>query len=411
MTEAPKPETRNPEPGSTPDARLIVFSDDWGRHPSSCQHLVGHLLDHLQVTWVNTIGMRRPTLAWSDIKRGAQKLAAMGTSRSTAEGHDLPANLTIVEPAMYPGFRRPWQRKINARRMIKSVHNSIGVRGLSKKTQPRVLVTTLPIAADLHDRLDIDRWVYYCVDDFSVWPGLDGDVMLEMEEELLRHCDATIAVSETIRVRLSELGASPVTLTHGIDLGHWEDAGAPSAKPQAAGDWWPKGDGPIVLFWGLIDARLDADWCLALADRLAEPGVDGWLVLAGPAQSPDERVTGHARVMTPGPVDYSDLPILAAEAHVLVMPYADLPVTQAMQPLKFKEYLATGRPAVVRALPSTREWADAVDVVDNPGTFIDTVLKRAGGGIPESQTQARRRLTDETWKSKAQQFEQVLFGM
>ena len=34
------------------------------------------------------------------------------------------------------------------------------------------------------------------------------------------------------------------------------------------------------------------------------------------------------------------------------MPYADLPVTRAMQPLKLKEYLVTDRPVVVADLPA-----------------------------------------------------------
>ena len=41
-------------------APLIVFSDDWGRHPSSCQHLVQQLSTRRQVTWINTIGLRPP---------------------------------------------------------------------------------------------------------------------------------------------------------------------------------------------------------------------------------------------------------------------------------------------------------------------------------------------------------------
>ena len=32
---------------------LLVFADDWGRHPSSCQHLIQELLPQYQVTWVN----------------------------------------------------------------------------------------------------------------------------------------------------------------------------------------------------------------------------------------------------------------------------------------------------------------------------------------------------------------------
>ena len=41
---------------------FIVFSDDWGRHPSSCQHLFRRLLPRYRTFWVNTIGMRRPRL-------------------------------------------------------------------------------------------------------------------------------------------------------------------------------------------------------------------------------------------------------------------------------------------------------------------------------------------------------------
>ena len=32
-------------------ARLVVFSDDWGRHPSSAQHLIRQLLPRYQVDW------------------------------------------------------------------------------------------------------------------------------------------------------------------------------------------------------------------------------------------------------------------------------------------------------------------------------------------------------------------------
>ena len=43
-------------------APLLVFADDWGRHPSSCQHLISRLLDRHRVAWVNTVGMRPPRL-------------------------------------------------------------------------------------------------------------------------------------------------------------------------------------------------------------------------------------------------------------------------------------------------------------------------------------------------------------
>jgi hypothetical protein len=99
------------------------------------------------------------------------------------------------------------------------------------------------------------------------------------------------------------------------------------------------------------------------------------------------------------------LPRFGSEAAVLIMPYADLPVTRAMQPLKLKEYLATGRPVVARDLPSLREWADAVDLVSSPEEFVRATLERADGVLPDQQRTARARLSSEDWDAKAEQLE------
>ena len=48
---------------------FVVFADDWGRHPSSCQHLFRRIVPHAQVLWVNTIGLRVPRLNVHDIAR------------------------------------------------------------------------------------------------------------------------------------------------------------------------------------------------------------------------------------------------------------------------------------------------------------------------------------------------------
>jgi glycosyltransferase involved in cell wall biosynthesis len=160
---------------------------------------------------------------------------------------------------------------------------------------------------------------------------------------------------------------------------------------------------PILLFWGLVDQRLDPAWCRALA------GV-GTLVLVGPMQAPPEGLEGDPRIVFAGPVPYEDLPALAAAADVLVMPYADAPVTRAMQPLKFKEYLATGKPVVVRKLPATEPWSDAADVVATPAEMTERLQARLKEGVPVTQIEARRRLVDETWDHKAAEFERVING-
>jgi hypothetical protein len=81
-----------------------------------------------------------------------------------------------------------------------------------------------------------------------------------------------------------------------------------------------------------------------------------------------------------------------------------------MQPLKLKEYLATGKPVVARGLPSTRPWADACDVAETADEFAAKVLERLKTGLPESQRLARHRLNSEGWAEKARTFEAWVDG-
>jgi glycosyltransferase involved in cell wall biosynthesis len=110
-------------------------------------------------------------------------------------------------------------------------------------------------------------------------------------------------------------------------------------------------------------------------------------------------------------VPYEDLPAVGAAAAVLIAPYRDNPLTQAMQPLKFLEYLATGKPVVARRLPALQTWADAADLADTPEQFARLVLERLRTGVPPSQQAARRRrLGAETWEAKAELFARWLFA-
>jgi hypothetical protein len=398
--------------------RLVVFSDDWGRHPSSCQHLIRRLLPRYPTIWVNTIGTRRPGLSAGDLRKIGAKLRQWFSP--PAQDHaDLPGNLTVLSPRMWPGFGRPWQRKLNRRMIANAVNAQLGPRQAGER---RVAITTLPITADLVGALAVDRWTYYCVDDFAVWPGMDGPLMQSMERELAAKVDAAVAAAPVLAERLSAMGRPASVLTHGIDLEHWgfaqsspPSSGTPANHPkQPLPAWWSWLNRPIFLFWGLIDRRLDVTWCKALMEGQADNDCAsrgrGTLLLVGPEQDSDPALQQIPGLVMPGPVDYDLLPGLAVEADVLVMPYADLPVTQAMQPLKFKEYLATGKPVVVRDLPATQCWSDAADVVDSAANFVAVSRQRADSGTPAGQVAARARLADESWERKAAVFEETILG-
>ncbi|MGL6075671.1 MAG: glycosyltransferase [Fimbriiglobus sp.] len=378
----------------------LVFADDWGRHPSSCQHLIRTFLPNRDITWVNTIGTRPPRLDRRTAERVVGKLKSW--VRPQPKSPDSPTAMEglapkIVAPKMWPSFASSLSRGLNKKLLLRGLMPVV-----EAMPAPPIVISTLPIVADLIGVLPASRWVYYCVDDFSVWPGYDGKTMGKMEAEFLPKVNEVIAVSPTLIEKLKGLGKSPHLLTHGVDLPFWERARSPADPPE-----FSRIQGPIVLFWGVIDRRMDT----AFVRALSQAWPDGTIVLVGPKEDPDPELQALPRVVVLPPVSMDRLPDLASRATVLMMPYIDAPVTQAMQPLKLKEYLATGKPCVVRRLGTTEAWADALDLAATPREFAEQVKQRVTEPtIPDSQAKARERLQSESWRAKAEQFEKWVTG-
>ena len=231
---------------------------------------------------------------------------------------------------------------------------------------------------------------------------------------MIQRADSLVAVSETLQGMIAQEGRSASLLRHGVDVDFWTSSrmGFQTRHDENCADLDVSGspsclaNGPTVVFWGVIDRRIDT----ASLVRLSQDFDNGRIVLIGPQQDPDPAILAVSNIKILPAQPLNALPAIAQQADVLIMPYADLPVTRAMQPLKLKEYLATGKPVVVNRLPSTEAWCDCLDVAESPQQFSRLVRERINRGIPASQVSARTRLQHESWKSKAEQLEQILKG-
>ena len=381
------------DPATEPAPGLLVFADDWGRHPSSCQYLIRHLLPRHPVIWVNTIGTRRPSLDLATLRRGGEKLRHWLRPTRQPSG---PSNLRVLNPWMWPMFSSRFDRWLNQSLLVRQLRPV-----LQSHAAAFTAVTTLPIMSGLIGRLPVKRWVYYCVDDFSTWPGLDQGAMRDMESDLAAKADVLIAASETLRDKLRQTGREVQLLTHGVEPEFWQLNGQPVIVPELE-----KLSRPLITFWGLVDRRMDASFVRRLAGDLEQ----GTIALVGPEGDADPDLLKLPRVVRIPALALEQLPHVANESSVLIMPYTDEPVTRAMQPLKLLEYLVTGKPVVVRELPATRAWADCLDLADSPAAFSKAVRDRLGTGLPEAQLRARARVGDESWEKKAKLFAGWVFG-
>ena len=377
---------------------LLVFSDDWGRHPSSCQHLIKRLLDRYDVVWVNTIGTRALRFNWVTIRRAFEKAVSWmkaskgrGTVPSDSSGRINPI---VLNPKMLPSFGGKTRRRINKSLLVKQI-----IPELKKHEGPIIGITTVPYISDLIGELPVDRWVYYCVDDWSCWPEMDAKPLRDMESELIEKCDAIICVSRALQSRIAQqTGRTSMLLQHGFDEQFLRRPRSKRLLKQ-----YP---GRKILYWGLIDQRLDAQIVTACAKAFPNDS----FIFVGPSANPSKELFAPNNVYAHGIVEYKQLPMLAMESDVLIMPYADTEVTRQIQPLKTLEYLAVEKPIIARNLPSTSEWSDCLDVADTPEEFVTLLKQRLAKGSTSAQRRARKRVEEHSWENKAGEFEKMFLG-
>ena len=372
------------------DPPFIVFSDDWGVHPSSSQHIFKFLLPDHKVAWLNTVGMRRPTLTRHDFGKAVSKLSAMfrrgGRSEAVAKA---PAPL-VLQPKMIPfndiGAIRRWN--------FRSVRKSLLTLAAEPLLQDPVIVTTVPNACDYVDAIPNRRIVYYCVDDFSEWPGLDKDLVLDMERDLIAKSDVFIATSESLYERLAATGKPTFLLSHGVDL---ELFGSRADEEHDSLLAIPK---PRAGYFGLFDARSDQSLLLDVASRC--PDIS--FVITGRVEVDISALQAMKNVFFTGPIDYERLPELVKGLDVLFIPYEVNKLTEALSPLKFKEYLATGKPVLSTPIQAAGEFRSFIAIESDAAAWEKAIRESLLATDGSSNANLMEWLESETWQGKARQF-------
>jgi glycosyltransferase involved in cell wall biosynthesis len=369
----------------------VVFADDWGRHPSSCQHLFARIAQRRRVVWVNTIGTRTPTLSRADLARAAGKLRDW--VRAPVPAGSVPVR--VVRPVMIPFEGFAPARRFNASTVGRAVRAALA----QEPPGETILVTTIPGVAPLVGRLGEDASVYYCVDELSEWPGADRDVLVALEAELLAKVDLVVATSARLFEDKSARHARVRLLPHGVD---WEAFRAGRGRAPEALLALPR---PRLGFVGLADGRLD----VALLDVLAASLPDASFVLLGPRQLAPGPLDRRANVHFLPPVAYADVPAVMHALDCGVLPYVRDALTARMNPLKLRELLASGTPVVSARLPEVEPYRAVVHLAEDVEEWRSAIAAALADGRRGAERRAAA-VREEGWDRRSEEFERLAAG-
>ncbi|MBS1809166.1 MAG: glycosyltransferase [Acidobacteria bacterium] len=375
--------------------KFLVFSDDWGEHPSSCQHLFQILTHQHPTIWVNTVGLRLPQFTVHDTVKGVRKLSAMLGLRQLNgangnNGHNGHSPHVCV-PLMTPFHRPQWLADWNQRSLLRHVSQELQ----KKKFDDFTLITTTPTVCDVVDKLQARKIIYYCVDDFSEWPGMEQELILNLEQRLLQHVDTVICSSQPLYEKFQDKYPTHL-LRHGVDVKLFS---TPPVQEHPCLTDIPK---PRVGYFGNFDKRNNQELIAAIAKAM--PYVS--FVFTGPIQDNIAALKKLPNVYFTGPVAYEELPAVVKGWEACLLPYFYNTLTVNINPLKLKEYLACGKPVVATPLPDVCEMDQYLRVVDERNIAgwrqaIDEAI--SGQWVPDLPAVGQM-LAGESWERKADIF-------
>jgi glycosyltransferase involved in cell wall biosynthesis len=361
-------------------APLLVFGEDWGRHPSSTQHLVTQLAHDRHVVWVDSIGLRRPRLDVADLRRVLGKVGRMVRRPPPGPAAAMPEGLTRVSPRAVSWPGSPVAAQFNRHALGRQLE---GVLCRERLSRP-ILWTSLPTAAPLLGRLGERRVVYYCGDDFGALAGVDHGPVTALERTLAARADLILAASPLLAEKFP--GDRTVVVPHGVDH-------ALFSTSRERPDDLPAG--PVAGFYGSLSAWIDVELLAAAADALP-----AWqFVLVGEVRTDVSALVSRPNVRLMGPRTHGELPAYAQHWDVSLLPFRDCPQITACNPLKLREYLAAGSHIATTDFPALDPYRSVLAVRRPDETLAATILRAATDGPRRAERQAA--VAGETWTRRA----------
>lgn len=373
---------------------IICFANDWDADPTSKHQVMKILARTNRVLWVNSIGLRRPAANVADASRILRKVRQY--LRGAVQVH---TNIFAVTPLVIPLHNRRWARRLNAwlaGRYVRAQARRLGM----DRFQAWVI---LPSAASIVRHLKPEKVIYYCVDEWSAFSFLDGKSMQELEAQLIAQSDMVFVSAETLYQTKRPMNPRTYLVPHGVDNEHFARARQPATPiaPELVNLLRP-----IVGFWGSIHDWVDLD----IIEHMARRHPEWSIVLVGRVAVDVSALVTLPNVHLLSGRPYASLPSYAKGFSAAILPFKINRLTDSVNPIKLREYLAAGLPVVSTPLPEVKAFNELVRIGRTPAEFVTQVelaLEETGEAAANRRVAA---IGKDTWHARVEYMSALVEG-
>jgi len=396
---------------------LIVFGEDWGAHPSSTQHIVKILGKNRPVIWLNSIGLRKPKFNRHDLVRLYNKVKSFmftqqknpqTTPSSNNSNNSNNNNFLIINPLVIPCANSWFTLKLS--KIILKWQLKLASKKLDLSNP--IIWVSLPTSVDYLDLFNKAPCVYYCGDDFNSLAGVDHQFVSKKEAELIRKSSYIFTASEKLLDKFPS--AKAVSIPHGVNFSLFSEQ-----VNSIPGDL-PLGR-PIAGFYGSISTWLDQDLLVQTIKALPQ-----WrFVFVGKIDCDVNKLQQFSNVYFLGSKPHTDLPKYIQNWNVAILPFVNNKQIQMCNPLKLREYLASGTPIVTTDFNALNGYRKYLQIANIAKPFYQAILLANAEIVPainfdkldsisdllaitKIKQLRKEAVIDESWESRARDVQQYL---
>lgn len=375
---------------------VVYFGNDWfAENRTSSHHIARRLCKQVNLLYVDSPGMRPPSGSKRDLRRIWSKLTQALKPPQKVE----PGVWHCTVPQL-PWRKLPGVATLNRWFGAWAVRRAMRIAGIDEP----ILWFLVPHPAFMLDAIEHKLAVYYCTDDYAAHPGVDVEHIKACDDVLTRRCDHVFVVPPALVERKKAINPSSSFSPHGVDVAMFARAQHPDTVVPARAAALPK---PVIGYFGLI-----APWTnIELIATVARERPHWHILMVGHASTNVDELLALPNVTMVGPQPYETLPQWAKAFDVAIIPYRmNQQVTNA-NPLKLREYLATGKPVVSVPAPELDKFGGLIRVATEPVGYIAQIEAALADTDPANVKARMDAVSKMSWDHRVEQIWQLVQGL
>jgi glycosyltransferase involved in cell wall biosynthesis len=375
---------------------VVYFGNDWfAENRTSSHHIAKRLAGKVNLLYVDSPGMRAPSGSKRDLRRIWSKLTQALRPPTRVE----PGLWHCTVPQL-PWRKLPFVATLNRWFGAWAVRRAMRIAGIDTP----ILWFLVPHPSFMLDSIRHRLAIYYCIDDYAAHPGVDVEHIKACDHHLTQHADHVFVAPPALVERKRAVNPATSFSPHGVDVDLFARAQqAQTVVPPRAAALGQ----PVIGYFGLI-----APWTnVELIAFLARERPQWQFLLVGHASTNVDELARLRNVTMVGPQPYETLPAWAKAFDVAIIPYRMNQQVANANPLKLREYLATGKPVVSVPTREVEQFGELLHVALEPADYLAAVEAALADKDPARREARMASVSAMSWDHRVEQTWQVVQGL